>query len=250
MKKDIPLKIEALSGLDDDKHRISSAREISFVLRQIAQNGTRVALYYGDASDFVLTTLLNANTEGLWLEQSPDSTVNRSILESNQLIVVSSHSQVKIQFTASRARNVEHQGYATFYLPLPDSIYRLQRREFYRLTTPVSKPLRCVITAGKPVFKSLREFIIMDISGSGIGLACTETDTELVPGASFPDCRIELPEAGTVTGTIEVKNLVLLTSPSGQVRKRAGCEFKNLDTQSAALLQRYVTSMQRAQPHN
>ena len=246
MEKDIPLKVEMLSTLDDDNHRIFSAREIELVLHHIAQKGTRVALYYGDANNFILTTLLDVNNKGLWLEQSPNATDNLRILGSNKLVFVSSHLQVKIQFVSIRASNVEHQGYPAFYLPLPDSIYRLQRREYYRLMTPVSEPLRCVIAAGKPASKRLREFIILDISGGGLGLACTESDTDLVPGATYPDCRIELPEVGAIVGTIEVKNLFLLTSPSGQVQKCAGCKFKNLDNQSLILLQRYVTNMQRA----
>lgn len=245
MEKDIPLKIEMLSTLDDDKHRISSAREIEFVLQHVAQKGTRVALYYGGANDFILTTLLGVADKGLWLEQSPNSPENRCILESHKLVFVSSHLQVKIQFSVTQVSSAEYQGYPAFYLSLPVSIYRLQRREHYRVTIPVSEPLRCVIATGKTVFKCLREFIIVDISGGGVGLACTEADTELIPGKSYPDCRIELPEGGTIMGAIEVKNLILLTSPSGREQKRAGCELKNLDAQSVNLLQRYVTSMQR-----
>ncbi|HUW26447.1 MAG TPA: flagellar regulator YcgR PilZN domain-containing protein [Gallionella sp.] len=250
MKKDIPLNIEMLSSLDDDKHRISSAREIGFILQHIAREGTRVALYYGGANNFILTTLLEADTEGLWLEQSQNTPGNRRILESKKLIFVSSHLQVKIQFTATQVSSVEHQGYPAFYLPLPDSIYRLQRREHYRVQTPISEPLLCVIGTEKPVFKSLREFTIVDISVGGVGLACSTTDTEMIPGAFFSDCHIELPEVGAITGTVEVKNLVALTSPPGQERKRAGCEFKELDAQSATLLQRYVTNKQRVKSHS
>ena len=250
MGKDIPLKVEMLSTLDDNNYRIFSAREIELVLHHIAQKGARVALYYGDANDFILTTMLDVGNKGLWLEQSSNATDNLRILDSNKLVFVSSHLQVKIQFAATRVSNVEYQGYPAFFLPLPDSIYRLQRREYYRLMTQVSEPLRCVIAAGKPVFKRLREFIIMDISGGGLGLACTESDTDLVPGATYPDCRIELPEVGVIVGTIEVKNLFLLTSPSGQAQKCAGCEFKNMDPQHIILLQRYVTNMQRAKTRN
>ena len=246
MKKDIPLKIEIFSSGEDDKHRLTSAKEIEFVLRCIAEKGTRVALYYGDANDFILTTLLDADNKGLWLEQSPNNQDNRRIAESNKLVFVSSHLQVKVQFTTHQISAVVHQGYPAFYLPLPGSLYRLQRREYYRLIAPVIEPLRCVITTGKPPRKRPHEFIIMDISGGGVGLTCTETDTELAPGESYPDCRIDLPEVGTINGTVEVKTLALLTSASGDIHKRAGCEFKNLDGQSTILLQRYVTNMQRA----
>lgn len=246
MKKDIPLKIEIFSSGEDDKHRITSVKEIELILRCIAEKGSRVALYYGDANDFILTTLLDADNNGMWLEQSPENSDNRRITENSKLVFVSSHLQVKVQFTAHRVSAVVHRGYPAFYLPLPDSLYRLQRREYYRLMAPIIEPLRCVIAMGNPPKKRPCEFTIMDISGGGIALTCAETDTELVPGESYPNCRIDLPEVGTISGTIEVKTLALLTSLSGHIHKRAGCEFKNLDGQSTILLQRYVTNMQRA----
>ncbi|TAN52117.1 MAG: flagellar brake protein [Methylococcaceae bacterium] len=245
MEKDIPLKIEILSGGDNDRHRIVSAKEIEFVLHCIAEKRSRVALYYGNENDFILTTVLGVDNTGLWLEKSPSDADNRRIAGSGKLVFVGSHSQVKIQFTASRASDAEYHGYPAFYFQLPESIYRLQRREYYRLIAPVSEPLRCVIATGKTPAMRPREMTIMDISVGGIGLACAETDIELVPGTSYPDCQINLPGMGAISGTIEVKNLVLLTSPSGHTHKRAGCEFKNLDSQSIVLIQRYVTNMQR-----
>lgn len=246
MKKDLPLKIEIFSGEDDDRHRITSKNEIEFVLRSVADKVSRVALYYGNGNEFILTTLLGVDGTGLWLEQSPNSTDNQHIAASDRLVFVSSHLHVKIQFTAQRASSVAYQGYPAFFLPLPDSLYRLQRREYYRLAAPPNEPLHCVIAMGKPPKKRPHEFTIMDISCGGVGLTCTETDIELVPGTSYPDCRINLPEIGTITGTIVVKNLVVLTSASGAAQKRAGCEFKNLDGHSVILLQRYVMNMQRA----
>lgn len=247
MEKNIPLKIEIFSSEDDERHRLTSAKEIEFILRNIAEKQSRVALYYGNTNDFVLVTLLGADNRGLWLEQSPNESDNRRVTESKKLVFVSSHLQVKVQFTAHRAISVDYQGYPAFYITLPDHIYRLQRREYYRLSTPTSTPLRCVIPTGKVPAKKPHELTIMDISGGGIGLTCAETDVELVPGVSYPDCRIDLPEVGTIRGTIEVRNLMVLTSPSGHTHKRAGCAFKDLDGQSVIMLQRYITNMQRAQ---
>jgi c-di-GMP-binding flagellar brake protein YcgR len=246
MEKDIPLKIEILSEDKDDKHRISSRAEIKFVMHYIAEKGNRVALYYDNENDFILTTILAIDDTGLWLEQSPNDSDNRRVARSNRLIFVSSHLQIKVQFIAKQASSLVYQGRPAFYLPLPDSLYRLQRREYFRLMAPVVKPLRCVITKEQSPNTQPCEYIIMDISCGGVGLTCMESDTELTPGLSYLDCRIELPGLGTIRGTIEVRNVVLLTSKTGTTHKRAGCEFKNLDGASIILLQRYVTNMQRA----
>jgi c-di-GMP-binding flagellar brake protein YcgR len=242
MENDISLKIEILSKEQDDKLRITSPNEIRFVMHYIAEKGNRVALYYGNENDFILTTLLAIDDTGLWLEQSPNDSDNKRVVASNKLTFVSSHLQIKVQFTANQASSMMYQGNPAFYLPLPGSLYRLQRREYYRLTTPVNNPLRCVIAEDPSPNKKMREFIIMDVSCGGVGLICMETDTELTPGQSYLNCQIELPDLGMIKATIEVKNLVSLRS----TQKRAGCEFKNLDGASTILLQRYVTNMQRA----
>lgn len=246
MEKDIPLTIEDLSPEDDDKHRITAFKEIEFLLRYLAEKKARIALYYGTESNFILTTLLGVDSGGLWLELSPSNADNERIAESHHLTFVSAHMQAKVQFTAKQARLVEHQNRPAFYLAMPAKIYRLQRREYFRLLTPILKPLRCIITSGKPPTRRIHEIVIMDISGGGIGLTSNEGELELTPGLSFADCRIELPEIGVITATIEVKNLASLTSPSGRTIKRAGCKFKKLDGPSTILLQRYVTDMQRA----
>ncbi len=224
MEKDIPLKIEILSEPEDDRLRIDSAREIEFVLQQIATKETRVALYYDELNDFLLTTLLGVNRTGLWLEQSQSEAENARITKSGKLVFVSSQLKVKVQFTSPLASNVLYLGIPAIFLPFPKHLYRLQRREYFRLLAPVTDPLRCVIEAEEtPAMNQSLEFVIMDISCGGVGLTCKETGTELTPGTSYPSCQIELPEIGTIKGQINVKNMVILTSATGNTVHRAGC---------------------------
>jgi len=250
MEKDIPLKIEILSSDKDDQYRITTVREIEFVLHNLVKSSSRIALYYSDNDDFILTTLLNVDATGLWLEQTQNSHEYERLIASNKLIFVSSHAQVKVQFVSDGAAATSYQDRAAFFLDLPDSLYRLQRREYFRLITPVSNPLRCVIPAAKSVQNNPHEVTIMDISGGGVGLTCAELDSVLIPGQIYENCKIDLLGTGEFIGTIEVKNLVTLSTPAGLTVRRAGCEFKNLDGAATKLLQRFVTNMQRTKEKN
>ncbi len=244
MEKDIPLKIEILTSKEDDQYRITAHREIDFFLQSLVKHGSRIALYASESDDFILTTLLKIDATGLWLEQSKNPHENTRLLKSHKLIFVSSHAQIKLQFVSEKATTATHEGQPAFFLPFPKSLYRLQRREYYRLTAPVEDPLSCVIPhAEKSAF---HEATIMDISGGGVGLTCTEQDTLLVPGKRYSNCLISLPDIGELNGTIEVKNLIVLSTPDGRTLRRAGCEFKDLDGPAMILLQRYVTAMQRS----
>ena len=245
MDKDITLKVKAFSAGADDKYCITSVKEIVFTLREIAERRKPVALYFGTANEFILTTMVDVESNGVWLEQGPDEKVNQRIAASDNLIVVGSHFSVKIQFSGDKPALQEHAGRKTFFLALPDKLFRLQRREYFRLTTPAVNPLKCVIASRTPTDKPHREVIIMDISGGGVALTCAENDTELSPGETHPDCRIDLPGFGTITGTIVVKNMAILTDAQGKNFKRAGCELLNLDNPSRVMLHRYVLHLQR-----
>ncbi len=243
MEKDIPLKIEILTSKEDDRYRITTPREIDFFLQNLVKNASRIALYASESDDFILTTLLKADATGLWLEQSRNPHENMRLLKNERLIFVSSHAQIKLQFISGKATLSTLEGQPALFLPFPKSLHRLQRREYYRLTAPVENPLNCVIPhAEKSAF---HEATIMDISGGGVGLTCTEQDTLLAPGKRYTNCRISLPDIGELNGTIEVKNLVVLSTPDGRTLRRAGCEFRGLDGAAMILLQRYVTAMQR-----
>lgn len=244
MEKDISLTIEALSDRDAE-YLITSEKEIEFVLRSMADHEARVAIYYGGERYFFMSTILNIDHKGMWFEQSPNSLENERAVQSDYLVFVSSHLLAKVQFVADHARLTEYGKYPALYLPLPKSIYRLQRRDFFRLPAPISSPLRCSLDSKNAVSKNIQGLVVMDISVGGVGLVCTESNVEIAAGDSYQNCQIDLPEMGTVSGTLEVKNLTTSTSPSGHTHTHVGCEFKNLDVKSTNLLQRYVTKMQR-----
>lgn len=247
------MKYETLSPREEDEHGIVSPKEIISVLKHIAENGTRVALYFVDGSYFIMTTLLAVNEKGLWLEQSSNPIDNKRILESDDLTIVSVHLNVKVQFVAKQARSVEYQGYSAFHLPFPKCIYRLQRRDSFRLDIIPAKPLCCAIRTGgstpdaagasKPV--QTCEVTLMDISTGGMKLTYAEGDIELAQGQTYENCQVKLPDMGTISVTMIVRSMFSLPAKSGKTVIRAGCQFINLSNASNILLQRYINSMQR-----
>jgi flagellar brake protein len=251
-RKDVPLKIELFSDGEDSKFRVHSEKEIQLILRGIAQKGTRSALYFGSGNDFILTTVLDLDKQGIWLDIGPNDVDNQRILHSDKIVFVSSQHQVKVQFVAYRIARTQFENRDAFYLPLPDSLLRIQRREYFRLLAPAVEPLKCVITDMQPPapdpehsMKKI-EVTIMDISVGGVSLVCAEHEAELQPGKIYTDCEITLPEIGVLTATIRVKNTFEVTTREGAVKRRAGCEFMQMDGKMAILLQRYITHLQRS----
>jgi len=249
-QKDVPLKIELFSDGEDSRFRVHSEKEIQLILRNIAQKGARSALYFGSGNDFILTTVLALDKQGIWLDIGPNDVDNQRILHSNKIVFVSSQHQVKVQFVAYRIARTPFQNREAFYLPLPDSLLRIQRREYFRLLAPAVEPLKCVIADMQPATpnpeqsKQKAEVTIMDISVGGVALVCAEYEAELQPGKIYTNCQITLPDVGILTATIRVKNTFEVTLREGIVKRRAGCEFIQMDGKMAILLQRYITHLQ------
>lgn len=243
--KEIPLKIELFSGDEGNDYLITNPKEILSILHTIAQRKSRIALYYNEGNSMVLTMILAADENGIWVDAAPNPPDNQHIERSNRIIFVSTHNQAKVQFVASGATLGLYENAPAFYFSLPKKLLRLQRRDYYRLVTPGPDALKCVISPIPEKAHIQREVTVMDISIGGIALVCEESGVELLPGMTYEHCRIDLPEIGTLETAIEVKNMFEVTDRNGHVKRRAGCVFVKPDGRASMLLQRYVSQMQQ-----
>jgi c-di-GMP-binding flagellar brake protein YcgR len=244
-EKAIPLKIEVFSEDEDREFSIYSRNEIKHILRTIYARNTRAVLYYDEDESFALTMLLGVTEDGIWIDPPTNRTDNRSILCSNNIIFVSAHNQAKVQFAATEALLDIYNGSNAIFLAYPPKLLRLQRRDAFRLDAGGENPLKCVFkpTASLRSFK--HEATILDISVGGLSLAVPDTELNLVPGLTYQNCEIQLPEIGTITATVEVRSEFYVIGRNGKKARRAGCAFVKPDGDATNLLQRYVTHMQQ-----
>jgi c-di-GMP-binding flagellar brake protein YcgR len=243
--KEIPLKIELFSKDEENEYLISNPKEIASILQTIAQRKSRVALYYNEGISMVLTMILAADENGVWIDAASNPQDNRLIERSKRIIFVTSHNQAKVQFVATDVMLGTYEDAPAFSLGLPQKLLRLQRRDYYRLVTAETGALKCIIRPVPDQTHIQEEVTVMDISIGGVALVCEQSGVELQPGMIYEHCQIVLPDVGTVDATIEVKNAFEITDRSGKVKRRAGCVFVKPDGKTSMLLQRYVAHMQQ-----
>ena len=241
-------KVDFLEPGDLDHFRLESRLEIARVLRDMARDGDLLTAYFNrpggsgaGPTDFLLTTVLSVDTDkGLVvLDYGPDETLNRQLLEQGRATLVGNQSGVRIQFTADGIERRRLADGPAFIAPLPRSMVRVQRREFYRLRIPIAQPVHCRfhLEDGTPV-----EMEVLDISVGGVGVLESE-DTHVAgweEGTVIPNCRIDLPDHGTIETDIEIRNRLEVHEASRRDYYRDGCRFLHLDTGTSAQLQRYM----------
>lgn len=219
--------------------------EMLLVLRGLQEQVSQITIFFNEGQDMLLTTLAAVANDHLILDYGPSAEVNRKALEAGKHFCVTALDKVRIQFILRGFTKVDYEGRPSFRCELPEELLRLQRREYYRLVTPIVHPLKCLIPIQEPAGTYLHEANVFDISCGGLGLSAPPEGIPFATDMAFANCRVELPEIGFVAGTLKVKNVFEITLRSGARVQRAGCEFTNLPGPMMTLVQRYIIKVER-----
>lgn len=240
------MQAELMSTDEFSQYMLNSKGEMFAVFRGMVERVSQVTMFFNEGRDMILTSLISYGDNGLVMDLGASQELNRKALEATKLFCVAQLDKVKIQFILRGLGEVNTKDGPAFLAALPDSVLRLQRREYYRLSTPIARPLKCVLTF-PPAADGERRIVdahLGDISGGGIGVISIPLNIPMEQGLEL-GCRIELPEVGTVTGTIMVRSVFESLARSGTKSKRAGCAFVRLPGPMATLIQRYIIKVER-----
>lgn len=231
------------------KYLLHSRTEIVFVLRAVLQKSSLITVYFDQGNSFLLTSLLDIDAERgtLTFDMGSDQEMNARALKADRFTFTTSLDKVKVQFGLKRLELVKHDNRPALRGAIPESVLRLQRREYYRLATPVANPVRCKLTVQKPDGSAApMDLPLLDISGGGVGLMVKpEFKPDFQTGTGFRDCRIDLPEEGVLVCNLIVRNAFEVTTKSGNQHLRVGCEYEDLPGTRLTLIQRYITRVER-----
>lgn len=124
------------------KYLLYSKTEILFVLRAVLQKGSLITVYFDHGQSFLLTSLIAVDAERghLVFDLGSDDEMNARAFKSERLLFTTSLDKVKVQFSLKRLEQTQHDGRAAFRSIIPETVLRLQRREYYRLATPHRQP--------------------------------------------------------------------------------------------------------------
>lgn len=237
---------ELLLSDEFSQYLLSAKSDMFAVFRGLAEHVSQVSMVFNEGRDMLLTSLVGWGDEGLTFDLGASADTNRKALKAEKLFCVARLERVEIQFILRRLQRIEVDGRSVFHAQLPDSILRLQRRESYRLSTPVARPLKCKILIfveeGPP---QLIEAHVANISCGGVFLSGLPLGVLLEPGLELPGCGIELPDVGPIVVTLRLCWVTEAVNRSGGRAKRAGCEFVNLPPPMATLVQRYIIKTER-----
>jgi c-di-GMP-binding flagellar brake protein YcgR len=243
--------MNSIYGIDDlEAYQVHSRREIISLLRNIGECNQLLRMTIDHSNDAVVTSILKIDEAKnvVIIDCAPNPAQNKRIERSENISFETMLEHIRILFFANQAAPCMFENLPAFSVAIPTSMIRLQRREFYRVPTPITNPVICTITIPHEVDETSTtvSLPLQNISGGGIALLDEKKLLDNTYGRIYKDCRIDLPGSPIVTA-LQVRNSQDLTFTNGKTSRRVGCMFSNLSRASDAAVQRYITKLEREQ---
>lgn len=229
--------------LDFSRYTLASPIDVQHVLRSLIKAGSMAAVYFNNNLDFLVTTLLAIDSKNgtLIFDVGADEEMNKKLLAADSCAFTASPEGIKVQFVGKKVSRAKLQGNPVFVMRLPDRVVKLQRREYYRIQTPVVNPLICTLQHASLGAVNLKLF---DISVGGVGLILPAPDN-YEAFEHYADCVLDLHDFGDMTVNLQSRNIVRIPLKSGKVMVRMGCKFIDLHSRQETTLQRVIAQLER-----
>ena len=236
---------------DVSPYQVHSRREILGLLRAMCERNQLVSMQADGGADAVVTSVLEVDEDSgmVVIDRAPSNLTNQRILDSDNVSFETVLDNIRVLFFTDNVKECLYENMPALYIALPTNMVRLQRREHYRVPSPVATRLRCSIRipadAEAGIAASTVVVTLKDISGGGIGVIDEKKALDNTPGKVYKDCRLELPGGAPVSVDLQIRNSHDLTLTSGKSIRKLGCMYVRPAPSMLGAVQRYITKLER-----
>ncbi|MGZ4989537.1 MAG: flagellar brake protein [Methylobacter sp.] len=231
---------------DISSFSIQNPKQIINHLSLLVKNKCLLSARFGANNESYITTLLAINeaNNSLVLDCGSKEDLNQRILNAGKVTFNTEYNGIKVSFVGAALKQTTHKKEAAFSVPIPKSLYWMQRREYYRVKSPLSKPSYCqlIVEGREPVNLKL-----YDISLTGFAMlnVSKEISELLIPGSTISQSKLILSEAGEGMISFEICAKYIINPDKPQKIQKIGCKFIKVTRAVEEIIQRYMNQIQR-----
>jgi flagellar brake protein len=239
---------DAAHANDEEQFIVQNQKQIIQILNELAKHHEMLKISF--SHDTCLTNVISVDTHNhvVYLDIGIDDAFNDRLLASHH-VIFSKDDGIRLKWTSAQLTLATLKDGKAIKIALPQKLMRLQRREFFRLATPIVNPVPCIIpipNAENPDEDRTLELTLVDVSLGGVGvIAANPLDEVLVIGANFDKCRINFPEVGETNLTLQVRNITPVTMKDGASKYRVGLQFISPSRGNEGLINKYTFNLER-----
>lgn len=234
---------------DISSFSVHNPKQILSYLTLLIKNKSLLNVSFGAGNESYVTPLLSVNEKDktVILDCSYKQALNQNILMASQISFTTEYKGIDVSFTGTALKRINYNGSTAFSMHIPKTIYWMERREYYRVKTSLSKPGYCqLLLEGDRVAK----LKICDISLTGFAMfnVSKEISELLTTGTLITQCKLLLSGAGETIVSFEVRYTYITKSDKLQKIQniqKIGCKFINATRAVEDVVQRYMQQVQR-----
>ncbi|PXW22368.1 flagellar brake protein [Paraburkholderia caballeronis] len=230
---------------EDDGHDYGRRNplEVGVQLRNLLNRGDFLTLHYRNGQ--LVTRILDVDVRGrtFVFDWGALPEQNRDLLNVEFCQFRASPDGVSVDFRTPAPQQTQFEGRPAFVAPFPEVLFYRQRREYFRVDTPVFEP--CMCSGELPHEGGHFDYEVRDLSLGGVGLRTTdERVASLVVGSEIPGATLELRTVGKLSVDLCLVALRVIDQPDGVRRYHLGFRFDSLPGTAENTLQRYITQLE------
>lgn len=217
-------------------------QEIVNYLMLLIKDKCLINLRFSEGDSF-LTTSIAIDNDLLICDSGPKEYLNKHLAESQSATFRTTYSGIRVEFKTNQIDRIRFKGEDAFAMPIPDNLLWLQRRQYYRVKSPLSKASYVTIDIeDQPI-----QLPLYDISLSGFSMLIEADNIEpfLLSTREFKNCPMVLDGIGENAVSFEVLNAISLNPNKPDKSKKIGCRFTKIAPSFESGIQRYMQQIER-----
>lgn len=231
---------------DFSSFSIQNPKQIISHLALVLKNNSLIRARFGVNNESYLTTLIGINEKNnvVILDYGPKEYLNRQILNADKVTFETEYKGIKVSFTGSALKKITYEDDQAFIMPIPKVLFWMERREYYRVKMPLSRPSYCqvILKDSEPVNIKLHG---ISLSGFSVLDDHKEIFNQMISGASFKQCKLILPDTHEEVISFDIRYSHIINPDKAQQLQKMGCMFTQLTHSAEDVIQRYMQRIQR-----
>ncbi|MEO3988365.1 flagellar brake protein YcgR [Pseudocitrobacter cyperus] len=194
-----------------------------------------------------ISRILAVSKSELVLDFGSQEYENRAVQRVENVTITAETAGAKMEFSVRQITAGEHENRPAFVLPVPPTLWFIQRREYFRITAPQHLPY-----FGKALLpdKQVLSFRLFDLSLGGLGaLLDSQPEKALQPGMRFSQLELDMGEWGKFNfdaQLIAVSDRKVVSHKNETITTpRLSLRFLNINPAAERSLQRIIFSLER-----
>lgn len=194
-----------------------------------------------------ISRMLGADEERIIFDLGSNNLDNEYILDCREIAIYAETQGAKVEFALTTLEKTTFDGLPAFSAPLPELLWQIQRREFFRISAPLDPVFYC--HSEWPDGRKVR-FRLQDLSLGGIGVLVDEPLPEgLSSGDKFKKLRVELGEYGQFEVSAQLLQIgersVVTSKNETRITPRLSFRFTAMEPLQSRQLQQVIFMLER-----